>query len=713
MSGWRVIQLARSLGEHGAAWDALNARLYRDHPLLSSLFVNGLLRHFGNGEEYLCQYHAAGQVQAMCVLHRKNALLWGSFLPSQAQIGATLIDDPALVDSLVRSLPGQALQLDLLCNDPAFGKVLQGAPRGNLLNQSLTIKVDLGGTFAGYWSSRSKQLQSNMKQRDKRLLDDGITQRYVTISDAGQILAAVDRYAALECAGWKGRNGTAVGSNPTQHQFYRDLMHGAAARGEAFVSELWFGDTLASSRLLIQRDAMIVILKTSYDETFASYSPGRLLLRQVIEQAFAANPGGAIEFYTDADQNQLEWASGQRWIQHRTLYRGPITQALSMAVKALKPRAAPLEGLTVTAYHDPQALPPEVQRYINKAEKRNVGFGLSWYTNLVRTVYAKDAGMVRFYVLGKGAQILGVLPLRAEKQRRGWEIGALSNFYTSLYEPVLEPDLKAPEMVLMLDALERDFPRLRSLALAPMDPASHAYQTLLCAMRGKGWIPFEYFAFANWYQPVVSSWEQYLSERSSTLQNTLRRMGKKFAADQGSLQLVTSAKDIPAAIAAYERVYAESWKKPEPFPLFMPGLLQTCATKGFLRLGIAWLDGQPVAAQLWIVSHGRAEIYKLAYDERFKAYSPGTLLTAMLMRHVIEVDKVSEVDYLIGDDPYKKTWMSHQRTRWGLIAYNPRSLFGLAGLAQEAAGRALKNLGARLLPGREHDSESPRAPLNG
>jgi hypothetical protein len=50
------------------------------------------------------------------------------------------------------------------------------------------------------------------------------------------------------------------------------------------------------------------------------------------------------------------------------------------------------------------------------------------------------------------------------------------------------------------------------------------------------------------------------------------------------------------------------------------------------------------------VRAGRAEIFKVAYDEAHKALSPGTLVTALVMEHVLEVDRVREVDYLTGDD---------------------------------------------------------------
>lgn len=350
---------------------------------------------------------------------------------------------------------------------------------------------------------------------------------------------------------------------------------------------------------------------------------------------------------------------------------------------------SPMQLPAVEVFGHPDALPADVQAFLNEAEKRNLGQGLSWYRNLVAAVYPHDQGL-RFYVLRHGGQVRAVVPLRTERHRLGWRATALANYYTSLYEPALAPGVTGAELVLLLAELKREFRGLASLNLSPMAPDSDAYRTLLDALRLIGWRPFDYFSFGNWYLPVSFDWAAYLAKRGSTHRNTIKRMGKKFAADGGTLEIVSSHESLPAAIAAYERVYAASWKKPEPFPAFVPGLVQICAEKGYLRLGLAWLDGEPVAAQLWIVTHGRAEIYKVAYDERFKAYSPGTLVTALLMKQVIDVDQVKEVDYLIGEDTYKKIWMSHRRERRGIIAYNPRSLLGLAGLARETAGRLVK-----------------------
>jgi CelD/BcsL family acetyltransferase involved in cellulose biosynthesis len=108
-----------------------------------------------------------------------------------------------------------------------------------------------------------------------------------------------------------------------------------------------------------------------------------------------------------------------------------------------------------------------------------------------------------------------------------------------------------------------------------------------------------------------------------------------------------------------------------------------------------WLRDQPIAAQFWMVTGQRAEIYKVAYDEAFKAYSPGTVLTARMLEQVIERDRVTEVDYLIGDDPYKKNWMSDRRERWGIVAYNLHNPAGLWALAVHKAKRLAKHLAQR------------------
>jgi hypothetical protein len=687
MSRWHIVALASSLGEYAGQWDRLNERVAGNHPMLTSLFIDGLLRHFGDGAEHLCRFVDDGQVQAMCIVRRRNQLVWASFLPAQGQLGPTLIPDTALLPSLLRSLPGPAMQLDLLCNDPTVGAVL-AQPLAYHRNHNFTMTIGLDTGFEQYWASRSRGLQSNMRRYEKRLLAEGITQRYVRICAADDIEAAVERYARLEGDGWKGLNGTSLASSAAQLRFYREAMAAAAASGDASVHELWFGDELAASRLILARGRTQVMLKTTYAEKFAAYAPGRLLLRAVIQHAFSMGSKGKIEFCTDAAPDLLGWATDQRWVQHASVYRSPFAKHMILAMSSVSKRRALLHhnsaanrGLTAQAFPHPDRLPADARKLLNRGERTHIEFGTAWYRNLVDTVYPGDTS-IRFYTLRREEKIVAVLPLRAEKVLLGWRLHSLSNQYTTLYEPGFEPGLKPRELGFLLAAIDRDFPGLASLRLAPMNPASSAYQTLLDSLQFMGWLAFQTSTSGSWHQSVVAGTEQALVARNAAVRAVTRPLEDKFLADGGRLEIVAGTSDWATAAAAAEEIFARAHQAGHPD--FMPGLLRTYSDQGCLRLGLAWFGDQPVAAQVWVVAHGRATIYARAHDAAFAHYAPDTLISVMLTAHVTEVDEVSEVAYLSGHAPYHNTWKSHRRERRSIVVHNAGSLRGLAGLARES-----------------------------
>lgn len=705
MSRWHSVLLNGELGAHAAQWDALNVRLMGGHPLLDSRFVNGLLRHFGTGREYLFWCEQDGATLAMCVLQPRSSIVWASFLPSQAQVGPTLVGERSLLDGIWRALPLQVLQLDLLCNDPHFGALCSEVePHSERMNHALTIHVALQGNFEDYLKARPRNLQQNIKRYQKRLDADAVAPRYVVVAEPSALSAAVARYAELEGQGWKGERGTALNSGG-QLAFYQQVLGEAALVGEAQVHELWFGERLAASRLLLRQGGMWVILKTTYDAGLATYSPGRLLLLELLRHAFSHWQGLRLEFYTDADQNQLGWGTHQRWIAHVSRPRNAAVDVLLALYRSMGGARRQAQALangryTVTVVSSVAELPDNARRLLDQAERRNGEAGCGWYRNLVETVFS-GPGEVRFYILYHDNEPQAVLPLYAERNGNGWQLRALGNYYTSLYQPAFVPCLKPSDLMVLLAAVRRDYPRAATLTLRPMDPSDHAYQTLLGGLRLLGWLPLEYFAFGNWYQPVAGDWTGYLAARPGELRSTLKRMKRKFAAAGGTLEIVSGGERVAQAIEAYQSVYARSWKRPEPYPEFLPGLIRLCASQGSLRLGLAWLDGRAIAAQLWIVRNGHAAIYKLAYDEEAKGFAPGSLLSAFLMQHVIEVDRVQEVDYLQGDDPYKQQWMSERRERWGIVAYQPRTLMGMLALLRDEAGRATRRLRQREWPSQQ------------
>lgn len=705
MRSWTLHHLQRTLGEHASAWDALQQRLYIGHPMLDSRFVNGLLKHFGDGSECLCILTVDGLPQAMCLLKPRGLVIWQTFLPMQTQICPVLAKSVDDMQGLMSALPGLVVRLDLLCVDPMF----VGLPDADtttlqITDHALTMAISLDGDFENYRNSRSKKLIQNIGRYQRRLVADQHTPKFVQIGASQDISAAVARYAALESSGWKAELGTAINMGDKQGVFYIELMKRFAADGDARVFELWFDDHLVASRLAVISGRMMVMLKTTYDETRSQFSPGRLLLNEVIQSLFASHPGYDIEFYTNANADQLAWATGQRWIKHVSLYRNvPATQVFNSArqiVQLIKPGAkgAPpptQKQFAVNVYRYPDEFPSEVMQFFSSAEACQLESGAYWYRNLVNAVFQGDDG-VRFYVLLDQAKPVAALPILVKKGAMGNTVEALGNYYTTLYAPLLMAHDSTQHLVQLLDAIQAAHAPVASFRFAPMDPESASYSALFSALQTSGLAPFKFFCFGNWYQPVKEDWPTYLQNRDGAVRSTIKRMTKKFLAAGGTLEMVTGGAELEQALATFEQVYAKSWKRPEPYPTFIPGLIRTCAACGWLRLGLAWLDGKPIAAQFWIVANGKANIYKLAYDEAYKAHGPGTVLTAMLMAQVMDKDGVKEVDYLIGDDPYKKAWMSARRERWGIIAYNAKTVRGLWGLMQELFSKVVKVIIASL-----------------
>ena len=334
--------------------------------------------------------------------------------------------------------------------------------------------------------------------------------------------------------------------------------------------------------------------------------------------------------------------------------------------------------MRVTAYDSLDELPPGCNRLFTEAGKSSIFLTLAWFRNLAGQALPEDC-RVRIYVACEGSDVRGILPMKFAVGRRlaGRKLEALSNYYSSLFMPLVA---SADCLQAIFDEIARE--RWDSVDLHPMAQDSPLFGGPETALKRSGMSVQPYYCFGNWYLKVDGrSYRDYSNALSSKLKNTLKRKGKQFSAMASRMEIITGIDGVDNAIAAYQKVYDSSWKIREPHPGFMPGLIRLCAEHGWLRLGLAYLGEEPIAAQLWIVKDGIASIYKLAYDERFSRLSAGSLLTARLMEHVIDVDRVSEVDYLTGDDDYKKDWMSSRRERWGIIAYNRHTLHGISMLA--------------------------------
>lgn len=305
-----------------------------------------------------------------------------------------------------------------------------------------------------------------------------------------------------------------------------------------------------------------------------------------------------------------------------------------------------------------------------------------WFTACEEA--ALPAGQAPAYVvISQGARPVALIPML--RGRRG--CGSFTTPYSSAWRPLLAEGADSARAGAAWGAwCRRQAWRAGTLRLDALDLAAPGWAGLLAGLGRSGWAALPFAHFGNWRGAAPRGWAEYLAARPGETRETLRRRGRKLMAAGAEFTLIRGAAGLDAGIAAYQSVYARSWKEPEPHPEFIPVLMRRLAPGGTLRLGILAQGGAVLAAQFWVCEPPWAGVLKLAHDEAHRAASPGTVLTGMMIEKLL-AEGVTELDFGRGDDPYKQSWAPLRAQREGLILALRWHPLGLAEIGRAALRR--------------------------
>ena len=361
-------------------------------------------------------------------------------------------------------------------------------------------------------------------------------------------------------------------------------------------------------------------------------------------------------------------------------------------------RAVRVDDFPTTA-----ALPPAARALFGQDAFSTEG----WYRSVAEAALPSGSAAC-FQVVSRGADILALVPML----RSGEGYAALTTPYTVQWSPMLRTGLTDADMMdagRALGGVWRRWPRTR---LDALDAAAPWFRPLLRGVRRAGLLALHFDHFGNWHLPVGGlGWDAYLAGRPGALRSAIERRSRTLVERKGAVLCLTDGltdgpEGLDAALTEYERVYAASWKQTEPFPHFTAALLREAAASGSLRLGVLRLAGVPIAAQYWLLhrgpSGGWAGVQKLAHDEAYRKLAPGTVLTALMLRNLLQDGGITDIDFGRGDDEYKQQWTGERRQRSGVILAAPWQPAGFIQAARHLTGRILRRLrggGKPRIPG--------------
>jgi len=352
-------------------------------------------------------------------------------------------------------------------------------------------------------------------------------------------------------------------------------------------------------------------------------------------------------------------------------------------------------NLRVTVYNDLDTLPEYYDSFFKKVAIKDFFSSRDWFKNIINTTLNTNTELFLYgieeYTHTPTPKVL-LITTRAVQNRNGakingwWlpnsSIAGLTNFqcysHTYLYpENTDNLDEITSELV---NHLKKEKRPVIDLNLFPKD--SECQKTLNKHFNLAGMTALNYEYCSNWVETTEhTNYEKYLANRSkSTRKGILRKRRRLEENHDVKIEILSKENDAERAISLFNEVYSASWKEPEYFQDFTPGLIRTCAKNGTLRLGVLYIDEQAASVEFSITANRKTTFAKSAYNTKFSEHSASSILLLHMIEHSLEMEKSKLLSFGLFDDDYKKSWCKDRRLIEGIVIFNTSTLRGCIGL---------------------------------
>lgn len=135
---------------------------------------------------------------------------------------------------------------------------------------------------AYFEASLSGKKRKELRRQATRLAEQGAV-RFERLLDEDGLARWTEAFLALEAAGWKGREGSALACEPASAAYFRAALCGAAAHGRLERLALYLDHAPIAMLANFITPPGAYSFKTTFDERFARFSPGVLLQRENLD----------------------------------------------------------------------------------------------------------------------------------------------------------------------------------------------------------------------------------------------------------------------------------------------------------------------------------------------------------------------------------------------------------------------------------------------
>ena len=141
-------------------------------------------------------------------------------------------------------------------------------------------------TWESLQNRLSSKFRANCRRRRRKLEAQGRVDMEC-VTGGLHLEARLEEGFALERAGWKGQQGTAMAQDTHTRGFYSSLARESSRAGRLALFFLRLNGRAVAFQFGLQHRHAYFLLKPAYDEALGDCSPGQLLMEEVVRQGLA------------------------------------------------------------------------------------------------------------------------------------------------------------------------------------------------------------------------------------------------------------------------------------------------------------------------------------------------------------------------------------------------------------------------------------------
>lgn len=177
--------------------------------------------------------------------------------------------------------------------------------------------LELPSSFDELLAARSRNLRSQVERRRRRLQQQGEVKLRV-VADGPTLEQDLEAFFALEAAGWKGREGTAIAADAKLLDLYRGFAERGSREGWFRLFMLELDGRLIAAEYGCALEGCGYVFKTAFDENRGDLRPGFVLMAKVLRVCIGEGLT-RYDFLGGPDEYKLRWADGR--LRERTALR--------------------------------------------------------------------------------------------------------------------------------------------------------------------------------------------------------------------------------------------------------------------------------------------------------------------------------------------------------------------------------------------------------